>query len=255
MMITINIIGTGNVAWHMAKALQALDAYTLQAIAGRSKNSLKDFELFTATTSTIDKLKAADITMIIVSDDGIKKVIKDIPYTTGLFVHTSGSVPMSVLTQFKHHGVFYPLQSFSKDITVNFKEIPICIESSMEKDTLILKALGFALSESVTEITSIQRQKLHLAAVFVNNFTNHCFTIAQEVCDDNKLSFDLLRPLLSSTAQKALTHRPDKVQTGPAKRNDQETLKRHIEQLQNPKQQEVYKALSKAITSCYGKKL
>lgn len=254
-MTSINIIGTGNVAWHIAKALQMVDTYTVQAIAGRSIKNLKDFKPFSATTTSIDKLKTADITIIIVSDNGIQEVAKNIPYTSGLFVHTSGSVPMSVLSQYKNHGVFYPLQSFSKEVAVDFKEIPICIESKNKKNIAILEALGFALSEKVTEISSTQRHKLHLAAVFVNNFTNHCFTIAQDLCDENKLSFDLLRPLLDTTAVKALNHKPNTVQTGPAKRNDTETLKNHIKQISNPKQQEVYKVLSNAITSYYGKKL
>ncbi len=254
-MTSINIIGTGNVAWHIATALQNANGFSLQAVAGRSENSLKDFKLLAKDTGLLNTLSPAALTIIAVADDAINKVIKNIPYTTGLFVHTSGSAPMSVLSQFENHGVFYPLQSFSKEVSVDFKEIPICIESHDKKNVAILEGLGFALSEKVKEISSKEREQLHLAAVFVNNFTNHCFTIAQDLCDEKALSFDLLRPLLETTAIKALANRPDTIQTGPAKRNDTETLKSHIKQLSNPKQQEVYKTLSAAITSYYGKKL
>ena len=254
-MTTINIIGTGNVAWHIATALQKAEGYTLQAVAGRSTKSLNDFNDLASQTTPIDLLPPSDMTMILVADDVIQEISTKIPYTTGVFVHSSGSVPMSVLSSFKNYGVFYPLQTFSKEVAVLFKEIPICIETHDDTSAGVLKKLGFALSENVTEISSEQRKKLHLAAVFVNNFTNHCFTIAQDLCTQNELSFDILRPLLNTTATKALAYHPNTVQTGPAKRNDKETMKTHLEQLTNVQQEEVYKVLSKAISTYYGKKL
>lgn len=254
-MISINIIGTGNVAWHIAAAIQTTSTHRLQAVAGRSENARNDFNSFTTHTTSVTVLTPADITMIIVSDDAIKDLIKSIPYKTGLFVHTSGSVPRSVLDIFENNGVFYPLQSFSKGVPVNFSKIPICIESKKKDNLELLTDLGFALSEKVTQISSEQRQKLHLAAVFVNNFSNHCFTIAQDICEENDLSFDLLRTLLETTAIKALTNRPDTIQTGPAKRNDQATLATHKSFLTHVKQQEIYTILSEAITSYYGNKL
>lgn len=254
-MKTINIIGTGNVAWHLAKALHYTKEYSLQAIAGRSKKNLKEFSSLASSVCKISDLDPATITIIAVSDDAIALVTKSIPYSNSLFVHTSGSVPMSALDYYEHYGIFYPLQSFSKGTAINFKEVPICVESHKEVDVTILTDLGFALSENVTQVSSAQRKKLHLAAVFVNNFSNHCFTIAQELCEDNKVPFDLLRPLLLATAKKALKHDPNQVQTGPAKRGDQEIMAAQKEQLSNPEQKEVYQALSRAITTYYGKKL
>ncbi len=254
-MTSINIIGTGNVAWHMAQAVYAAENYSLQGVAGRSEKSLEDFKSLARESTDIHKLTPSDITMIIVSDDAIKKVAEKIPYTSGVFIHTSGSVSINALESYVNHGVFYPLQSFSKVVPVNFKEVPICIEASSKSNLRVLEELGFALSEKVAPISSTQRKKLHLAAVFVNNFSNHCFTIAQELCDQQEVPFDLLRPLLNTTANKALSHKPSEVQTGPAKRNDQETIASHINQLSNPMQQEVYKILSEAITQYYGKKL
>lgn len=254
-MTSINIIGTGNVAWHIAKALQGAKGYTLKAVAGRSKKHLADFKSLTTQTSRIEDLPPATITMIIVTDDAIQKVMSIIPYTSGLFIHTSGSVPLEVLSEYKNHGVFYPLQSFSKEVAVYFKEVPICVESNTEQNTALLKELGFALSEKVTEASSPQRQKLHLAAIYANNFVNHCVAIAHEICDENDLSFNLLRPLLKTTLEKAMHHHPAQVQTGPAKRDDQEIIKTHIAQISNPMHREVYKVLSQAITTYYGKEL
>jgi predicted short-subunit dehydrogenase-like oxidoreductase (DUF2520 family) len=254
-MITINIIGTGNVAWHLAQTLQNTKDYRLQAVAGRSKKKAKKFSSLAEKVCDISDLDAATITIIAVSDDAIDQVTSTIPYTNSLFVHTSGSVAMSVLSNYEHYGVFYPLQSFSKEVPVNFKEVPLCIEANKKTDLEVLNDLGFALSEKVTPISSAQRSKLHLAAVFVNNFSNHCFTIAQELCEDNKVSFDLLKPLLETTVNKALNQNPNQVQTGPAKRGDQKTMISHKEQLSNPQQKEVYRVLSDAITTYYGKKL
>jgi len=254
-MTAINIIGTGNVAWHLAKAIKCLSHYSLQAVAGRSTKAIEDFKEFADSYVTIDKLIATDLTIIAVSDDAIADLVQQIPYTSGVFAHTSGSVAMDVLAPFKHYGVFYPLQSFSKEDTISFKEIPICIEAKDEKDFRILKALGFALSEKVSHINSLERKQLHLAAVFVNNFTNHCYTIAQELCEKNKLSFDLLKPLLAKTAEKALQSNPALSQTGPAKRNDIETIQSHLDQLEYEAHKDIYISVSNAITNYYGKKL
>ena len=254
-MKTINIIGTGNVAWHLAQTLQKTKEYQLEAVAGRSKKKVKDFSSLASKVCNITDLNPTLITIIAVSDDSIVQVARNLQYSSGLVVHTSGSVPMSELDIFNNYGVFYPLQSFSKEVNLNFKEVPICIESHMEADLDILMDLGSALSEKVTQISSVQRKKLHLAAVFVNNFSNHCFTIAQELCEDNKVSFDLLRPLLHTTAMKAISKNPNQVQTGPAKRGDQKTMTIHKNLLSNPQQKEVYQALSDAITNYYGKKL
>ena len=254
-MTAINIIGTGNVAWHLAKAIKSLPQYHLQAIAGRSTKANQDFKNLADTYVSIDNLTPAELTIIAVSDNAIASLAEQIPYTTGVFVHTSGSVTMDVLSHFKRYGVFYPLQSFSKEDTISFNEIPICIETKNDNDIKVLEGLGFALSEKVKRISSPERKQLHLAAVFVNNFTNHCYTIAQELCEKNKLSFDLLKPLLAKTTKKALQGNPEASQTGPAKRNDTQTIQTHLDLLDDSLHKEIYIALSNAITSHYGKKL
>ena len=254
-MTAINIIGTGNVAWHLAYAINNLAHYRVQAVAGRSKKASKDFKELADNYVTIDKLIPTDLTIFAVSDDAITSVARQIPYTAGIFVHTSGSVAMDVLSSFQQYGVLYPLQSFTKEDAISFKEIPICIEAKNDSDRRVLENLGFALSEKVTRISSSDRKQLHLAAIFVNNFTHHCYTIAQELCEKNKLSFELLKPLLAKTAEKSIHGNPELSQTGPAKRNDVETIQTHLDQLEKEEHKEIYTAISKAITSHYGKKL
>lgn len=254
-MTTVNIIGTGNVAWHLAKAIQPLSQYELKTIAGRSKKGLASFTKLAHSCVLLDQLTAADITIIAVSDDAITEVSKTLSYNSGLFVHTSGSVDITALSGFKQYGVFYPLQSFSKEDQVDFKEIPMCIEAGSDKGITMLSTLGQALSKNVTTITSEQRRQLHLAAVFVNNFSNHCFTLGQELCEKHNLSFDLLKPLLHKTAQKAIMQDPAQSQTGPAKRNDYHTIASHLELLEDEAYKNIYTTLSKAITTYYGEKL
>lgn len=254
-MTSINIIGTGNLAWHIASALKDAPNYELNAIVARSENACHDFKQLANSCVSIEDLTPAGLTLIAVSDDAIVTLTKKIPYTSGLFVHTSGCVSIDVLSKFAHSGVFYPLQSFSKGDPIDFKDIPICIEAEDEDDLNVLEKLGLALSQKVNRISSEERKKLHLAAVFINNFTNHCFTIGQDLCHTHSLSFDLLKPLLAKTAEKALHADPSKMQTGPAKRNDIKTMNQHLDQLEDSLQKEVYLTLSKAITTYYGKKL
>ncbi len=254
-MTTINIIGAGNVALHLAKAIKDQAIYKLQSIAGRSENALIHYKELQTSYCSIDELSEANITLIAVSDNGIKEVSAKIPYDTGMFAHTSGSVALEVLSRFEHYGVFYPLQSFSKEDSISFSEIPICLEVAQEDDKEVLENLAFSLSNKVTQISSAERAQLHLAAVFVNNFANHCFTMGQTLCEKHDLSFDLLKPLISKTVDKAILSDPALSQTGPAKRNDTQTIASHLDMLEDSNYKDVYTTISKAITSYYGKKL
>ena len=162
---------------------------------------------------------------------------------------------MHILSNENRKGVFYPLQTFSKNSLVAFKEIPICIEASVTSDLKILKELGESLSEKVIEINSEERSKLHLAAVFVNNFTNYLYRISNEILAESKLPFDLLKPLIAETARKIETLSPKDVQTGPAKRNDLKTIEKHLYLLKDSPYKQLYQQLTEAIQSSYGKKL
>ncbi|MEP0265859.1 DUF2520 domain-containing protein [Dokdonia sp.] len=254
MMITINIIGTGNVAWHLANHLAKNSECILLQIAGRSKEKLERFKHLTKEVVVIQELKQASITIIAVADDAITRVASQIPEMDTLIVHTSGSVSIDRIPQ-KRKGVFYPLQSFSKHDHVDFSAIPICIEASYEEDVQRLYNLATRFSTKVHTIDSHQRKQAHLAAVFVNNFTNHCYTIAQELCEKDNIPFELLHALLEKTAQKAIDHAPSDVQTGPAKRNDKEVIKEHLDMLQEEDHKSIYNTLTASIISHYGKKL
>lgn len=253
-MITINVIGTGNVAWHLAYHFSKTAGCELQQIAGRSREKLQEFALFTKNLVSINELRPATMTIIAVSDNAIAKVASLIPYKNSLVVHTAGSIGMNVLPQ-DRKGVFYPLQSFSKNDQVDFTQIPICLEASHAADIPLLQELATLLSTKIYHLDSSQRKQAHLAAVFVNNFTNHCYTIAEELCDAKNIPFELLHALLEKTAQKAIDHSPNKVQTGPAKRNDTTVINEHLDMLQKEDHTSIYKTLTASISAHYGKKL
>jgi predicted short-subunit dehydrogenase-like oxidoreductase (DUF2520 family) len=253
-MITINLIGTGNVAWHLANHLAKTPECTLLQIAGRSKDKLERFKHLAKEVVAIKELRPAAITIIAVADDAIPKVASQVPYNDTLIVHTSGSISIDRIPQ-DRKGVFYPLQSFSKNDHVDFTNIPMCIEASHKEDLQLLHALASLVSTKVHPVDSQQRKQAHLAAVFVNNFTNHCYPIAQELSEKDDIPFELLHALLEKTAQKAIEHSPSDVQTGPAKRNDTEVIATHLDMLEQEDHKSIYKALTASIIAKYGKEL
>ena len=178
----------------------------------------------------------------------------ELPIKDQLVVHTSGSVSCQDLAEHNRRGVFYPLQSFSKNRESNFKEIPICIEAEFNKDLLLLEELAAALSDDVYFIDSDQRKKLHLAAVFVNNFVNHLYQIGHDICAREALPFEILKPLIAETARKIEEMTPSDAQTGPAKRNDLKTINEHLELLSDD-HKALYQLISKSIQATHGKEL
>ncbi len=252
-MIKVVILGAGNVATHFFKAFKKAENVEVIQVYNRSEASLEVFKSNTQTTSDLAQLKNADVFLVCVKDDAIEALISQLSNIDGIVAHSSGSVPLSASA--KRNAVFYPLQTFSKQTEVNFKEIPICIETSVAKDLPVLKQLAHSISEKVFEISSEQRKKLHLAAVFACNFSNYMYSIAEDLCNQNEVPFEVLSALIKETAQKATLYSPKSVQTGPAKRNDQATIKQHLAQLNNADYKEIYKLLTQSIIQQDGKKL
>lgn len=254
-MISIVILGTGNVAKHLFDAFTAQNGVEIIQLYGRSQNALSYFKDQINTTSDLSNIKEADIYLIAISDDAISEVSEFLVVEKGLMVHTSGSIPMKTLPNKHRRGVFYPLQTFSAIRKVDFKEIPICIEAENKEDYELLNELGSLISDNVIQIDTDQRKVLHLAAVFANNFTNHMYHTAQEICIQNDVPFELLLPLIKETAAKIQDLTPLDAQTGPARRNDSGTLKKHLAQLKHKKHKKIYTLLSESIRKTYGKKL
>lgn len=250
-MISVVILGSGNVASQLIKTFLKIDTINLKQVYTRNQEDINTLKVSIDTTNDISLLKQADITIIAVSDDAISSISSHIK--NSFVVHTSGSVDMKSLNNIGRKGVFYPLQSFSKKKKVDFKNIPICLESETNEDLLKLEELVSLLQSKSYILSSQQRKKIHVAAVFANNFSNHMYTIANEICEKYNIPFDILHPLIEETSNKIKNLTPKKAQTGPAKRNDAETIENHLNLL-SKNQQEIYLKITQSIQE-YGKKL
>ena len=253
-MIRVSILGAGNVAAHLFHAFLKAPTVKLVQVYGRNSNNLIPFESKVDTTTNLNTLKKADVYIIAISDDAIAKFSSQLKSIDSLVVHTSGGVDMDVLSDTVRKGVFYPLQTFTKNKAVDFKGIPICIEAQHNTDLVLLEKLATAISNDVYIINSKQRASLHIAAVFVNNFTNHMYHIGHTICVKNTVPFEILAPLIQETAKKILDLSPYNAQTGPAKRNDTQTIAKHIAQLSGTNKK-LYELITKSITSTYEQKL
>ncbi|QNM86505.1 DUF2520 domain-containing protein [Polaribacter pectinis] len=227
-MISVVIIGNGNVGTHLYNAFLNVDTIAVTQINSRK----------------LENIPQADITIIAVSDDVIAEISSKIK--NSFVVHTSGSVSMSDLKNKTNKGVFYMLQTFSKDKKINFPEVPFCLEAEKESDYQLLEKLAKSLGNNIYPINSEQRKAIHVAAVFVNNFTNNMYKIGNDICNKNNVPFEILQPLIQETAVKIKTLSPEEAQTGPAIRKDKKTIKNHLDLL-NKEQQKIYKIITKSI--------
>lgn len=253
-MIKITLIGSGNVAQHLIKAFDKSEAIEIVQVFARKKETLASVVEFDKIVDDFNDLKEADLYIIAVTDNAISDVSKQLPFINQLVVHTSGTASIETLDDKNRKGVFYPLQTFSKNKDVDFSVIPICLEAENTFDFRVLETVAKSISNSVFAINSEQRKALHVAAVFVNNFTNHLYQVGQEICEENKVPFEILKPLIQETADKINTLSPTDAQTGPAKRNDSTTIEAHLEYLKDENQKNIYKILTQSIQH-NGKKL
>jgi len=253
-MIKITIIGSGNVAQHLIDAFAKSSAVEIIQVYSRSQKQISPLLDSSKITNDWNVLTEADLYIIAVSDDAIASVSSQLPFENRLVVHTSGSAPLTSLNDKNRKGVFYPLQTFTKGKAVDFKIIPFCLETQHQSDFEILEKVAQSISDSVYKIDSHQRKALHVAAVFVNNFTNYLYQLGNDICQENHVPFDILKPLILETAEKLLTLSPKDAQTGPAKRNDISTIEAHESFLSNENQSTIYKILTQSIQN-HGKKL
>lgn len=244
-------IGSGNVATHFANAFKAGAAELVQVW---SKNQEHAAELAVSLgAAPISDLKEidlkADLYLIAVKDDAIPEVVTALAGVEGMVVHTSGATDIGVFRESgMNFGVLYPLQTFSKQKNLDFKQVPLCIEAKDQETLDTLKSIAQMLSPLVYEVNSEKRRILHLAAVFACNFVNHLYALSKEILQKNDLDFEILRPLIMETAVKVQDAFPADVQTGPAIRNDEQTIIKHKELLKDmPQLEDIYETLSKSI--------
>lgn len=254
-MSSIVILGAGNVAFHLTRALIE-NTCNVRQIFNRTLEHAREIGEANRITYTdkISEIEKADIYIIASADSGIEEFSHYIPYDDVLVVHTSGSSPMSVLKGDYRKGVFYPLQTFSKERTMRYDNIPFFIEAENPEDLSKLNDLGNRISNEVHELNFASRMQVHMTGVWANNFVNHLYYIAGNICEQNNVPFDVLLPLIQETANKVIEMNPKEAQTGPAKRGDQVIIDRHLEALQDDSRLlQIYQILTDSIKRVYEK--
>ncbi|MDB4918633.1 MAG: oxidoreductase [Mucilaginibacter sp.] len=238
-------------ATHLAAAFKNAGHRIAQVYSRDMHNaSLLAYHVGAEAIDDLDQINPeTDIFIISVKDDVIKSIAEALTKHGKLIVHTSGATDLQAISAFTNNaGVFYPLQTLSKNKEVDFFTVPLCIEGADDNITRQLVELAQTVSNNVYRVNSEQRKILHLAAVFACNFPNYLYNIAQQLLAEHDMGFEMLRPLILETAQKVQTHLPAEVQTGPAVRNDENTMAAHLQMLNNePDLKAIYSLLSQEI--------
>lgn len=250
----VAIVGTGNVAWHLSEIL-IKNGMQISCIAARNYKHAEELaDLRKSKAADIRSLcENVDLVIIAVSDDAIIEVAQQLPKGDYIVIHTSGSVSIEVLAdRFKNFGVLYPLQSFSKSKTIDFKKVPILIEGNNNETTELLDSFAKRFSGIVEVMDSEKRGFLHLSAVIASNFVNFLAIKSYSFLENNNIDGSLLQPLMEETIARFKIHHPRDVQTGPAKRNDKKVIEKHLLQLESdPKLQSLYRQISQQIIEEY----
>jgi predicted short-subunit dehydrogenase-like oxidoreductase (DUF2520 family) len=254
--MNVVIIGSGNTATVLGKLLKENGFHISQVISRNithAKILANELNCYFADFST-SMDDTADIYLIAVSDKLIHEVVNYIPKNNKLILHTAGSVSINVLENVSNqYGVLYPLQSLRKEIS-NSPEIPFLIDGNNQEVVDMIMQIGKKISHHIDIANDEKRLKLHLSAVMVNNFTNHLYTMAADYCKKEQLEFDLLKPLIFETANRLKSVHPNDVQTGPAIRNDSDTIEQHEKLLEKyPDLKEMYNYFTKQISMFYNK--
>lgn len=247
----IVLIGSGSVATHLGLAFKAKGIKICQVFSRNPSNAENLAQKLETTfiTDISDLYMGADFYIYALKDSALKSILKKMDMPDGIQIHTAGSTPMNEFENYTtNYGVFYPLQTFTIEKKINFKQVPICIEASNMVVLQKLHDLAMLLTTKIYVVNSEQRKKLHLAAVFACNFTNYMYDISSTIMEDSGIDFELIKPLIIETANKIKTISPYKAQTGPAVRFDEITIARHLHMLDDyPDIKKVYNLLTKEI--------
>ena len=256
MISSVAIIGSGNVATHLAKAIfnAGVDVKYVYSPTLENSSVLASKVNAVAVDSISEIDRDIDLLIISIKDDAIKDVVEDLKEFNSIVVHTSGGINIDVFDGVAEKcGVLYPLQTFSKNRDLDFSKIPLFIEACNNDILSEIKEFAKRLSSNVIEADSSRRKIMHVAAVFACNFVNHCYDIASQILEKEGISFDVLLPLIEETTKKISEITPHEAQTGPARRGDSDVMNAHLQQIDSASMKEIYTLLSKSITDSYKK--
>ncbi|MDZ7741717.1 MAG: Rossmann-like and DUF2520 domain-containing protein [Bacteroidota bacterium] len=247
----IVFVGSGNLATRLALSFGQAGLNIVQVFSPEADHAAELAAKVNADpVSSYNSIrKNADLYVIAVKDHAIQDAARRLKPERGIMVHTSGSQALDALSLSSlPKGVFYPLNTFSKNKHLDFKNTPVCIEAADDNSRNLLMDLGSRISGDVREISSEQRLMIHTAAVFASNFVNHLYAISSDILKKGSIPFDIMLPIIGEVAEKAGDQHPDNAQTGPALREDHVTLTRHLEVLKDFREyRNLYELMSKSI--------
>jgi predicted short-subunit dehydrogenase-like oxidoreductase (DUF2520 family) len=248
------IVGNGNVAWHFLHAFNRAGHICTEIIGRGAKPLGLQLPSWSQYKQITDgDFKETDICFVCVNDDQIEEIVQSLHYTQTMVVHCSGTMQLDLLSKFERRGIAWPVYSLSKNVPIDYSLMPICIETVDFLNYQAIEQFFSPITKSIHQVNQNQRKYLHLSAVFANNFTNHIYTIAAELCEKQNLSFDLLKPIINQTTEKAKFTHPSLVQTGPASRHDLHTISSHLDLLDTlPEYKTLYMLMTELIVEKYG---
>ncbi len=251
--LKISIIGAGNVAFHLARIFSEKGMRPFQILARNTEHHEEMIAFASKLITKTEELEPCDIFFLTVNDDAVSALASQIKLKNTLIVHTSGSLAGNAAASAENKcGVFYPLQTFSKQRYPDFNEIPVFIQAEDQESMLLLKQLASQITSHVHHSDDRMRKLLHLAAVFVSNFSHALYLLSEDFLKKESVPFEYLHPLIKETALKAISSDLNKSQTGPARRNDKKTLESHLSLLeQHPEKQEIYRLITRYILNKY----
>lgn len=249
----VGIIGTGKVAHQLAYAINKLEDKELTFVMGRKASKAKKIIESTSCVfiDNVDDLPETDVLIIAIKDDVIQEVSEGIPHSATLVVHTSGIKDTSVLDKHDNRGILYPLYSFFNKDEMSMEGVPFLIESNHSKQEEMLYDLALQLSGKAYRVTKEEKEQLHLAAVFANNFTNHMMTRAFDLLDVKSVNKEILLPIIKQSCLNWIQGNAKENQSGPALRNDKETMKQHLGNLDDEQTKNLYTIISDSILKYY----
>jgi len=253
----IAFLGAGNLATNLAHAIYQHNHDIVQVYSRTLENASRLAEKFHAQPiNTIQELnEQAELYILALKDDALQEIIPRLPDISAIFVHTGGSVPMSIFKgAVKNYGVFYPLQTFKKNRIVGFSGVPVFLEANSSENYKMIEELAGQISHKVQPASSDDRLAIHVAAVFACNFTNFMFVGADEILQKHNLSFQHLKPLIKETFAKVQEQAPAEMQTGPAVREDRQTIQSHLNILSDSGMwQNLYRFVTDMIVEYYNR--
>ncbi len=252
MPFSITIVGTGNLAWHLASALATGD-HSIDAIASRDEDRARSFgrSLNLHCHSILPgHTISSDFVLFCVSDEALETIVSEYSYAPStVLVHCSGATDLTVFPMDLNNpvGVMYPFQTFTKGRPTEFKEVPLFLEVRRQQDSGKLVTFASSLSDHVSFLNGEARLRLHMAGVYASNFANFMWWQAEQFLTESKVDFAAVKKLVNETLDKAFEIGPKNAQTGPAVRGDLGIQQKHLELLAGPDEKDLYRLLSKSI--------